>query len=306
MIARASAAALAVFLLSALPTPTLAQIRPTSIAAALVKSPVLITFESSESQLSPGARCRIDALLAKFRTALKTAGPNTTAASVMTGAMPPGGDVAEMVYIVVMMEAANDEDADLAVSLAETEEQIAAKQALRAIMANINAEAAAKASMAAAGVAALEKASVNLPPGPCAAAAPSDSEIVAQNAIFRAKRVSILSKVAPRITAIVAQLAAGMGGSLPLPSSSSDLETATIAKLQLQIPGITPSQAELLGLAAIQEALQSQLDGMNETSEMTSMNLQMAMDRRSLFVEALSNLMKKVDSTQETIVQNLK
>jgi hypothetical protein len=45
---------------------------------------------------------------------------------------------------------------------------------------------------------------------------------------------------------------------------------------------------------------------MNETSEMTSMNLQMAMDRRSLFVEALSNLMKKVDSTQETIVQNLK
>jgi hypothetical protein len=48
------------------------------------------------------------------------------------------------------------------------------------------------------------------------------------------------------------------------------------------------------------------LDSMNEMSEMTSMRLQMAMDRRSKFVEALSNIMKKIDSTQETIIQNLK
>jgi hypothetical protein len=48
------------------------------------------------------------------------------------------------------------------------------------------------------------------------------------------------------------------------------------------------------------------LNSMNEMSEMTSMRLQMAMDRRSKFVEALSNIMKKIDSTQETIIQNLK
>jgi hypothetical protein len=64
---------------------------------------------------------------------------------------------------------------------------------------------------------------------------------------------------------------------------------------------ITPAQ-----LKSIQQNLQSQLDAMNEMSEMTSMRLQMGMDRRSKFVEALSNVMKKIDSTQETIVQNMK
>jgi hypothetical protein len=59
-------------------------------------------------------------------------------------------------------------------------------------------------------------------------------------------------------------------------------------------------------LRAIQSDLQGRLDSMNEMSEMTSMRLQMAMDRRSKFVEALSNIMKKIDSTQESIVQNLK
>jgi hypothetical protein len=53
-------------------------------------------------------------------------------------------------------------------------------------------------------------------------------------------------------------------------------------------------------------APQGTLDSMNEMSEMTSMRLQMAMDRRSKFVEALSNIMKKIDSTSETIIQNLK
>jgi len=59
-------------------------------------------------------------------------------------------------------------------------------------------------------------------------------------------------------------------------------------------------------IKATQVQVKGQLDSMNEMSEMTSMRLQMAMDRRSKFVEALSNIMKKIDSTQETIVQNLK
>jgi hypothetical protein len=59
-------------------------------------------------------------------------------------------------------------------------------------------------------------------------------------------------------------------------------------------------------LRAIRDDLRDRLDSMNEMSEMTSLRLQMAMDRRSKFVETLSNIMKKIDSTQETIVQNLK
>jgi CRISPR/Cas system CSM-associated protein Csm2 small subunit len=59
-------------------------------------------------------------------------------------------------------------------------------------------------------------------------------------------------------------------------------------------------------LRAIRDDLRDRLDSMNAMSEMTSLRLQMAMDRRSKFVETLSNIMKKIDDTQETIVQNLK
>jgi CRISPR/Cas system CSM-associated protein Csm2 small subunit len=52
--------------------------------------------------------------------------------------------------------------------------------------------------------------------------------------------------------------------------------------------------------------IKGRLDSMNEMSEMTSMRLQMAMDRRSKFVEALSNILKKIDDTQNTIIQNMK
>jgi hypothetical protein len=52
--------------------------------------------------------------------------------------------------------------------------------------------------------------------------------------------------------------------------------------------------------------LEGRLDGMNELSEETSLRLQIFMDRRSKFIETLSNLMKKINTTMETLVQNLK
>jgi hypothetical protein len=146
------------------------------------------------------------------------------------------------------------------------------------------------------------------PPIVAPSPSPTDTDgekIALLNATFRAKRISIMSKVGPHTTSIVVDLAASLGGGIPLPSASS-IDSTVTTQLQSQIPGLTPAQAELLAFAAIQEALQAQLDSMNEMSEMTSMNLQMAMDRRSKFVETLSNVMKKIDSTQETIVQNLK
>jgi hypothetical protein len=60
------------------------------------------------------------------------------------------------------------------------------------------------------------------------------------------------------------------------------------------------------GLLAVRADLQADLDSMNEMSEMVSMRLQMAMDRRSKFVETLSNVLKKIADTQDAIVQNMK
>ena len=59
-------------------------------------------------------------------------------------------------------------------------------------------------------------------------------------------------------------------------------------------------------LLAIRDGLKDQLDSMSEMSKMTSLRLQMAMDRRSKFMQTLSNIMKKISSTEDTPVQNLK
>jgi hypothetical protein len=89
------------------------------------------------------------------------------------------------------------------------------------------------------------------------------------------------------------------------------IHQSALTALRSKFPSWTPAQMDflafyLLSVAAINDSAKGDLDSMNEMSEMSSMRLQMAMDRRSKFVEALSNIMKKIDSTQETIVQNLK
>jgi Arc/MetJ-type ribon-helix-helix transcriptional regulator len=59
-------------------------------------------------------------------------------------------------------------------------------------------------------------------------------------------------------------------------------------------------------LKTILDELIGQLDSMSELSEMESLRLQMAMDRRSKFISTLSNIMKKISKTADTLVQNLK
>ncbi len=60
------------------------------------------------------------------------------------------------------------------------------------------------------------------------------------------------------------------------------------------------------GIKSLLDELKGKLDGMNEMSEMTSLRLQMTMDRRSKFITTLSQMMKKISSTQDVLVQNLK
>lgn len=50
----------------------------------------------------------------------------------------------------------------------------------------------------------------------------------------------------------------------------------------------------------------SDADSMSEMGEMDQLKLQMSMDRRAKFIEALSNIMKKQSDTASTITSNLK
>src|SRR5450631_1735376 len=78
------------------------------------------------------------------------------------------------------------------------------------------------------------------------------------------------------------------------------------ARIQAAQASMQKAQEDLAALQAAQDKLKLQLDAMNEMSEETSMRLQMAMDRRSKFMETLSNILKKISDTQSSIVQNMK
>lgn len=64
-----------------------------------------------------------------------------------------------------------------------------------------------------------------------------------------------------------------------------------------------PSKA---GLDALVDTMKNDLDSMSEMGEMESLRLQMAMDRLSKMMSTLSNILKKISDTAQSITQNLK
>lgn len=103
--------------------------------------------------------------------------------------------------------------------------------------------------------------------------------------------------------------------SLAKNSNSGDPLLLARAQVETQFVGLSEHQSDVLSfyilddvaqLLAVQDDLKRKLDDMNEMSEMTSLRLQMMMDRRSKFISTLSNIMKKISTTQDTQVQNLK
>lgn len=59
-------------------------------------------------------------------------------------------------------------------------------------------------------------------------------------------------------------------------------------------------------LNAETDKIKEKLDSMSEMGETESLRLQMLMDRRSKFIDALSNIMKKMSDTASSIISNLK
>jgi len=91
-------------------------------------------------------------------------------------------------------------------------------------------------------------------------------------------------------------------------SQTARLQTnQTVTKVNRPVNSqVSTLQVSANEIKQVQDSLKLKLDGMNEMSEMTSLRLQQAMDRRSKFISTLSNIMKKISETQDSIVQNLK
>jgi|GEM_PF-1134816 len=95
---------------------------------------------------------------------------------------------------------------------------------------------------------------------------------------------------------------------------SASLQTASSPVIRLEYvkaPMIRPlpprnSDVSVSSLESLLDKIKRRLDGLNELSEMTSLRLQMTMDRRSKFISTLSQMMKKTSTTQDILVQNIK
>lgn len=76
--------------------------------------------------------------------------------------------------------------------------------------------------------------------------------------------------------------------------------SAQLAELKLQVDtGLKEANSDL-------KKISTSLDSLSEMSEMESLRLQMAMDRVSKMMSMLSNVLKKMNETQEKIAGNLK
>jgi putative addiction module CopG family antidote len=168
-----------------------------------------------------------------------------------------GSDIEALVQIV-MMEAAQEAEAELRAILAETQARNAAKKALRELLGRVKRDQAA-----------------NELRREYEAALDFSRGLGSERAYHRV-RLPVADPEAP-------------GG---LRWVAADLAGEKITRL---------SQ---LDCAAAE--LQDKLDSLSEMSDMLSLRLQMLMDRRAKMMETLSNIMKKMGETAETLVGNMK
>jgi hypothetical protein len=102
-----------------------------------------------------------------------------------------------------------------------------------------------------------------------------------------------------------------------LASGFENVDSYAIVQQELhsKFARLSTEQSNLLSFYVLAEAarllshpreLKRKLNGLKEMSEMNSLRLQMTMDRRSKFISTLSNMMKKISTTQDTLVQNIK
>ena len=76
--------------------------------------------------------------------------------------------------------------------------------------------------------------------------------------------------------------------------------------MKVELAGSLPDASSQAQIDTLLDALKNDLDSMSEMSEMESLRLQMAMDRLSKMMSTLSNVLKKISATANSITQNLK
>jgi hypothetical protein len=86
----------------------------------------------------------------------------------------------------------------------------------------------------------------------------------------------------------------------------SALHDVAVSEVEMLFGNLSSDQSNLLAFYLIGESLRDSLDSLTEMGEMESLRLQMTMDRRSKFIQTLSNVVKEIEDTNESIVGSIK
>jgi hypothetical protein len=100
----------------------------------------------------------------------------------------------------------------------------------------------------------------------------------------------------------LAQLVPGFRAEVMKLPPQADFGKVALADVKRKFPGLSNQQYDVL----VFELMHQTVDSLNEQSETQSLELQMTMDRRSKLIDTLSNVLKKISDTGDSVVQNLK
>jgi len=125
-----------------------------------------------------------------------------------------------------------------------------------------------------------------------------------------ARSSSIEKYLSPRTKKELEAISHQLVKSLTMDKPDFDIGRFVAKEVNGKYRDLSTDQSNLLQLYVLAYAAEKisnkELEDLGELSEMTSLRLQMAMDRRSKFISTLSQLMKKVSTTQDMLIQNIK
>jgi hypothetical protein len=100
----------------------------------------------------------------------------------------------------------------------------------------------------------------------------------------------------------LAQLMPGFRAEVMKLPPQADFGRLALADVKRRFPRLSSQEYDVLAF----ELMHQTVDSLNEQSETQSLELQMTMDRRSKLIDTLSNVLKKISETGDSVVQNMK
>lgn len=92
-----------------------------------------------------------------------------------------------------------------------------------------------------------------------------------------------------------------------IPSQKATVVRKDVVKIKTQLVQLQDSiTSTKKDIDDVVDKMKNDLDSINEMGETESLRLQMAMDRLSKMMTTLSNMLKKINDTAQSITQNMK